>query len=128
MLLGVCVGTNDLQTAGCFYDQVLATIGMRRRIENSIEIGFASNHKEPQFWVLLPFNKQAATAGNGCQVTFMASSREDVVEFYDKALLLGGSDEGGPGIRDYRPGYFGAYCRDLDGNKLHVFVIEEQQA
>ena len=33
-------------------------------------------------------------------------------------------DEGAPGLRDYAPGYYGAYCRDLDGNKLHVFYIQ----
>ncbi|WP_206705547.1 VOC family protein [Marinomonas colpomeniae] len=66
-----------------------------------------------------PFNKEPATVGNGVQISFQASSNEEVEAFYRAALALGGSDEGAPGYR-YRPHYFGAYCRDIDGNKLHV--------
>ena len=34
-------------------------------------------------------------------------------------LVAGGIDEGPPGIREhYHPNYYGAYVRDLDGNKL----------
>ena len=36
-----------------------------------------------------------------------------------KALALGGSDEGAPGDRG--DGFYAAYFRDLDGNKLNVF-------
>jgi predicted lactoylglutathione lyase len=71
------------------------------------------------FWVLTPFNQQAASYGNGVQVTFQASSNDQVEAFHQMALALGGVDEGAPGYR-YRPDYYGAYCRDLDGNKLHV--------
>ncbi len=71
------------------------------------------------FWILKPFNKQPATNGNGTQVTFKAPSNDVVEKFYHTALKLGATDEGDPGYR-YRPNYFGAYCRDLDGNKLHI--------
>ena len=37
------------------------------------------------------------------------------------ALGAGGADEGPPGLRPhYHPHYYGAYCRDLDGNKICV--------
>ena len=33
-------------------------------------------------------------------------------------------DEGAPGPRpDYGPNYYGAFCRDLDGNKIEAVVI-----
>jgi len=39
-----------------------------------------------------------------------------------KALELGGTDEGPPGLRgEGGEGFYAAYFRDLDGNKLDVY-------
>lgn len=119
MLLGVCLGTNDLIQAGLFYDQLLHIVGMVRTMETDTEIGYGPAGGPSCFWVLRPFDQQRATHGNGTQVTFKADSTAVVQEFHGLALKLGGTDEGDPGYR-YRPHYYGAYCRDLDGNKLHV--------
>jgi predicted lactoylglutathione lyase len=40
---------------------------------------------------------------------------------YNKALSLGATAEGAPGPRGMA-GFYAAYFRDLDGNKLDVFV------
>ncbi len=119
MLLGVCLGTNDLPRAGAFYDRLLSTVGMVRTMEVDGEIGYGLPGGSSCFWILKPFDQQPATLGNGTQVTFKAKSNDVVAEFHRTALELGGADEGSPGYR-YRPRYFGAYCRDLDGNKLHI--------
>jgi predicted lactoylglutathione lyase len=42
-----------------------------------------------------------------------------VKKVHAKALSLGGKDEGGPGPRGEN--FYGAYFRDLDGNKFCVF-------
>lgn len=118
MLIGATLGTNNIILAGVFYDRVLAKIGMRRTMTIDHEIGYGSNG-ESCFWVLLPFDKQVATAGNGTQLTFKANNNVQVDAFYQAAIKAGGKDEGSPGFR-YRENYYGAYCRDLDGNKLHV--------
>ena len=123
MLNGVCVGTNDLAKAGAFYDQVLATIGMERTVSESHELGYGFPGKSPAVWVVVPYNEQPATFGNGTQIMFGAQSEDAVAAFHERALSLGGQDEGAPGPRDYTPDYYGAYCRDLDGNKLHVAVL-----
>ena len=123
MLTGACVGTNDLAKAGVFYDQVLATIGMVRLITEPNEIGYGSAGGAAVFWVLTPFNEEPATFGNGTQIMFGATSEAQVKAFHATALSLGGADEGAPGPRDYSADYYGAYCRDLDGNKLHVSVM-----
>ena len=123
MLTGVCLGTNDLPQAGHFYDRVLATIDMKRGFENEVEIGYSGSDDNITFWVLRPFDGNPASAGNGTQLIFSANRQRQVDAFYQAVLGLGGLDEGAPGPRDYRQGYYGAYCRDLDGNKLHVFCI-----
>jgi len=126
MLAGVCFGTNDLAAAGQFYDQVLATIGWSRQMQNDVEIGYSRESTPAEFWVLTPFDQRSATRGNGTQVMFMADNISQVDAFHAAVIRLGGADEGKPGPRDYRAGYYGAYCRDLDGNKLHVFTIQEE--
>ncbi len=122
MLSGVCVGSNNLEKSGAFYDQVLATIGMERRVSEENEIGYGQKGEEVTFWVLKPFNGETATFGNGTQVMFSTGSHDEVHAFHETALLSGGKDEGAPGPREYSEDYYGAYVRDLDGNKLHIAV------
>ena len=55
-------------------------------------------------------------------VALTATSQEQVQALYAKALALGGSDEGVPGPRG--GGFYGAYFRDLDGNKIAVFCYQ----
>ncbi|MEM7215041.1 MAG: VOC family protein [Pseudomonadota bacterium] len=122
MLSGVCVGTNDLERAGEFYDALLASIDMRRLITVDNEIGYGALDGPVTFWVLTPYNGEKATFGNGTQVMFLAPNKAKVDAFHETAIASGGTDEGAPGPRDYSPGYYGAYVRDLDGNKLHVSI------
>ena len=121
MLAGVCVGSNDLEAAGAFYDEVLNVVGLERLVTVEGEIGYGPPGGTSQLWVLKPFNGAPATYGNGTQVMFTVPDEDGVRAFYEAAIRLGGTDEGPPGPRDYSEGYYGAYCRDLDGNKLHVF-------
>ena len=51
---------------------------------------------------------------------FSVSSRKAVDEAYTAAISVGAEDEGAPGLRpNFEPDHYGAYVRDLDGNKLH---------
>lgn len=122
MLSGVCVGTNALDKAAGFYDAVLATIGMTRQVTAEHELGYAAADGHVSLWVVTPYNEQPATFGNGTQVMFYAPDQAAVKAFHAMALQMRGSDEGLPGPRDYSENYYGAYVRDLDGNKLHVAV------
>ena len=120
MLSLVSVGTDDLDRSVAFYDAVLGVLGMERLMRDDIEAGYGAPGGPPVFYVNLPYNKEAATFGNGVQITFSARNRDAVDRFHAKVIALGGSDEGAPGERKYSPGYYGAYCRDEYGNKLHV--------
>jgi catechol 2,3-dioxygenase-like lactoylglutathione lyase family enzyme len=51
----------------------------------------------------------------------LAPSHAAVYVAHAAALAAGGSDEGAPGPRaHYGEGYYGAYVRDPDGNKVHI--------
>lgn len=123
MISAVCFGSNDLTRSGQFYDRVLGTLDMVRLDANDNEIGYGEAGGEPVFWVLVPFNRERATYGNGSQVIFKAQDAQTVDRFYKAAIDNGGTDEGAPGLREHTPGYYGAYCRDHDGNKLHVVAM-----
>lgn len=122
MLSGVCIGTNDIEAAGVFYDEVLACIGMNRVFSEPHELGYAGTDGKITLFLLTPFNKEPATFGNGTQVMFYAPDIAAVNAFHSTTLRCGGADEGAPGPRDYHPNYYGAYVRDLDGNKLNVSI------
>ena len=122
MLSGVCIGTNNIKAAGEFYDEVLSTIGMSCVLVEPNERGYAGSDGVITFFVLTPYNNHAATFGNGTQIMFYAPDVDGVNAFYATALCCGGIDEGMPGPRHYNPDYYGAYVRDLDGNKLNVSI------
>ena len=120
MLDGACLGTNDIARAGRFYDAVLAHAGLVRGYSDEHEIGYGPEGGRLCLYIVTPYDGRPATWGNGTQMMFRAASQAEVDAFHRTALEMGGLDEGAPGPRDYAPGYYGAYCRDLDGNKLHV--------
>ncbi|AZV78565.1 VOC family protein [Parasedimentitalea marina] len=125
MLSGVCIGTNDISTATQFYDTVLATIGMHRVLTEPREVGYAGADGRISVFLIVPFNGQPASFGNGTQFMFYAPDAAAVRAFHAAAVDCGGTDEGLPGPRSYHPDYYGAYVRGLDGNKLNVSVSLE---
>ncbi len=117
----VTLGTNDLEKAVSFYDQLFATIGAGRFLETEQFVAWSTGMDQAGLSVTKPFNGQAATAGNGTMVAIMLDSNDKVDAFYQKAMELGGSCEGKPGLREEMDGFYAGYFRDLDGNKLNAF-------
>jgi catechol 2,3-dioxygenase-like lactoylglutathione lyase family enzyme len=124
MFSHIILGARDLDLLTGFYDRVLAPMGLVR--EEAEEDGGPAGRlwvrpgeAWPQFWVQLPWNGAPASAGNGGQVSFAAPSQAAVDAAWQAAMAAGGQDEGGPGLRpQYAADYYGAYCRDPEGNKL----------
>jgi catechol 2,3-dioxygenase-like lactoylglutathione lyase family enzyme len=117
----VTLGTNDMQRAAGFYDQLLALLGGKREIEAPTFIAWRAAPGTPMVSVIKPYDGKAATVGNGMMVSLAASSKEQVNAVHKKALELGGKDEGPAGPRSGN--FYAGYFRDLDGNKLCVFHI-----
>lgn len=114
------IGASDIGKALAFYDTFLAELGGKRVMEtsNGQLYGFAQG---PLFGVTKPFDGNVQNCGNGNMIALRCPSKEKVDEMHAKALSLGGTDEGKPGDRG--GGFYGAYFRDLDGNKLCVFTM-----
>lgn len=118
----VTVGTNDMAKAGTFYDALLGEMGAKRTMDMETFIVWANDPNSSAFSVAKPFNGEAATVGNGVMVALLTASPADVDRLYAKAIELGATDEGAPGYRGGEDsGFYAAYFRDLDGNKLNFF-------
>lgn len=122
MIKRIVVGTNQLNHASKFYDDILALMGMQRVWEIENGVGWAPYSNSPTFALFSPFNKSAATPGNGSMVAFKAADRNQVDLVHSKALKLGGTDEGKPGERG--SGFYAAYFRDLDANKVCICHVD----
>lgn len=119
------VGTNDLERARGFYDALFATVGAKRLMQ--LDEGFTGYGREmgqPMLCVTPPFDGERATVGNGMMIAIQAEDRAQVDALHAKALELGAADEGAPGLREPEAmGFYAAYFRDLDGNKLCAFKV-----
>ena len=116
MIKYTTLGTNDLPRAAAFYDALLAELGAARVIELERMIGWASDPSDAVFSVIVPFDRQEATAGNGVMVALHVDEPTKVDSLHARALDLGGRDEGAPGLRFGT--FYAGYFRDLDGNKV----------
>ena len=119
MFAYVTLGTNNLEQAGKFYDALLAEMGAARVMEMPNAIFWASGAGAPMLSVITPADGNPASVGNGVMVALAAENPTTIDLLYQKAIDLGGSDEGKPGLRG--EAYYIAYFRDLDGNKLNFF-------
>ena len=120
----VMVGTNDLDKAIRYYDEVLKILDLERKETDEVCAGYAQSNGDGliEFYVTKPANKKTATFGNGTQVSFLVSSREIVDKFHEIALKAGGISEGSGGERPEGSGVYYSYIRDLDGNKICTFT------
>ena len=119
----VTIGTNDLQANADFYDALAAELGVGRMMEDENFIAWGEPGSQAAgIGLSKPWDKKAATVGNGMMVALAAKDRAQVDRLYEIAMKKGGSDEGPPGERF--PGFYAAYFRDRDGNKLNAFVME----
>jgi len=122
----VTVGSTDLRRASQFYDALFKPLGLMRRevVPDGGPVALcwiSPNVLLPRFYVYSPLNGQPANSGNGSMVAFLASSEVAVNEAYEAGIAAGGTSEGLPGERpNYGKGYYGAYLRDPDSNKVHI--------
>lgn len=124
----VSIGSNQLELAVAFYDQVLATIGAVRIVEVP-GIGVAWGKAFPEFWVQKPHDGQPAQTANGVHFAFLADSQAQVDAFYEAALGAGASCDGPPGPREaYSAAYYGCFLRDLEGNKIEAMHWDYSKA
>ena len=119
----IMIGCNDIERSKQFYDAVLGTLGAGQPLRNQAASGhirYFYRHNGNSFGITEPINGEPATAGNGSTIGFKCASFEEVKNFHDTAVAMGGTSiEQPPGLRESSLGAMHlAYVRDPDGNKL----------
>lgn len=117
----VTLGTNDIDAAAKFYDELFAVIGAGRTMSDDTFIAWSTGPTVPGISIIKPFDGKAATVGNGVMVAIGVDAAEKVDALHAKAMELGGADEGAPSLRS--GGFYVGYFRDIDGNKLNAFCL-----
>jgi len=122
----VMIGSNDVTMARAYFDAVLPLVGGKVVME-FMPHGFCYGLRGGgRIWVTPPFNKEVATPGNGNMVGLLCENEAEVKAAHAAALSAGGTNEGEPGPRpQYGPDFYGAYVRDLDGNKMSFVCFGE---
>ena len=115
------IGTGDMDKACAFYDDLLGLIG-GSQLMGMDRIKFYGTGEGAMLAICIPYDEQTPACGNGNMVAINAGDRATVDKLYAKARELGASDEGEPGER--MPIFYGAYVRDLDGNKLCFYEMK----
>ncbi len=118
----VTLGTADLKKNAAFYDAIAKEMGVGRMMDEDTFIAWGNMDGAPGVALSQPFDGKAASVGNGTMVALQASSKEQVDRIHAIALEQGGTCEGKPGDRG--GGFYAAYFRDLDGNKLNAFIMD----
>lgn len=111
------LGVKDIEAAKKFYSELL---GAKVLFDGGRIAMIGKSMAEPMIAVCVPYNEEAPTPGNGVMVAFPGGSKEGAEALYKKAMSLGATCDGEPGQRIDKM-FYGAYVKDLDGNKLCFF-------
>jgi catechol 2,3-dioxygenase-like lactoylglutathione lyase family enzyme len=119
MIDHISVGVADLARARAFYEAVLSAIGMSCLVRRETMVGFGKRY--PELWLNHRPGMASVEAGTGVHICLRARSEAAVQAFHAAALAHGGSDDGAPGPREAAmTGYYAAFVRDPDGNRLEA--------
>ncbi|TNF91971.1 MAG: VOC family protein [Gammaproteobacteria bacterium] len=112
MIAHTTLHVSDYMKSKAFYIQALSPLGYTNNMEEGEAAGF-NDGKNTDFWIIR--DEVVPT-----HVAFEAKSRQEVEAFYKAALDAGATDNGGPGYRDYWPGYYAAFVYDPDGHNIEA--------
>lgn len=116
----VTLGVADMDRAKTFYTELLADLGATMQADMGRIAMIGKSMDQPMIAVCVPYDESDPQPGNGNMVAINPGSKESVDALYEKAIALGATCDGKPGQR-IPDVFYGAYIRDLDGNKIAFF-------
>ncbi len=122
MIDHVSIAVRDLAASARFYEMVLAPLGYARLEMRPGTVAFGKKYSE--FWLNHRPNVAPAAADSGAHVALRAKGRESVDAFHAAALKAGGTSDGAPSLRPlHGEGYYAAFIRDPDGNRIEAVTF-----
>lgn len=122
MIDHISVAVRDLAASKTFYDAVFEPLGLVCFIAGPDRVGYGK--KYPEFWINLREDLAPVPTGTGVHICLRARSVAAVDAFHANAVKHGGRCDGPPGERQATiTSYYGAFVRDLDGNKIEAVTF-----
>ena len=122
MIDHVSVAVRDLDRAGKFYQAMLGAIGYQTLVVRPHTIGFGKTY--PEFWINRRANIRPVADDSGAHVALRVRTTALVDAFHAAALGSGGTCDGAPGLRpEFGAGYYAAFIRDPDGNRIEAVTF-----
>ena len=85
-------------------------------------IGFGKEY--PEFWINRRVIWRRCPTDSGAHICLRAREKTAVDAFHAAALAAGGTCDGAPGFREqYSDGYYAAFIRDPDGNRIEAVTF-----
>jgi len=123
----VSIAVCDLERASTFYAAALAPLGYAKLEARTTTVGFGKRYAE--LWLnhrpgmAVPVDDRDGGNG-GAHVCLRAPSTAAVDGFHAAALAAGGASDGAPGLRpQHGEGYYAAFIRDPDGNRIEAVTF-----
>ena len=128
MIDHVSIAVRDLRNAEPFYAALLAPLGMRKLREwPNAAIGFGKTY--PEFWINRREGMDRVGEDSGVHICLRATDIRAVEDFHAAAIRAGGTSDGAPGVRaQYHSGYYAAFIRDPDGNRIEAVTFLREDA
>jgi catechol 2,3-dioxygenase-like lactoylglutathione lyase family enzyme len=114
----VALNVADVPASRAFYEPALAPVGLAVTMDvPAVPVtGFGRDGKS-SFMV----RAVGGPTSDPVHVAFVAADRAAVDAFHAAAVAAGGTDNGGPGVREnYHPSYYAAFVLDPDGNNVEA--------
>ena len=122
MIDHISIAVRDLAASARFYEAVLAPLGLTRLVTRPTTIGFGKTY--PEFWLNERRNMSAIDPDSGAHICLRGLDAEAIDAFHAAALRAGGASDGAPGPRpEYTAGYYAAFIRDPDGNRIEAVTF-----
>ena len=123
MIDHISIAVSDLSRATSFYEAVLGTIGYELLVVRGSTVGFGKQY--PEFWLNARPDMEPLPANNGAHICLRVRSPDLVDAFHAAALANGASSNGAPGLRPHErlTGYYAAFIRDHDGNRVEAVTF-----
>ncbi len=127
MIDHVSIAVRDLERAAAFYEAVLSRIGYAKLEVRPRTVGFGKRYSE--LWLnhrpeMFAFPEASSGQNNGVHVCLRAPTAAAVDAFHAAALAAGGVSDGAPGLRlHHGEGYYAAFIRDPDGNRIEAVTF-----
>jgi catechol 2,3-dioxygenase-like lactoylglutathione lyase family enzyme len=119
MIDHIGIPVSDVARSIAFYEKALAPLGYVLIMRWEQAAGFGVGGK-PDLWI-----EGGRAPKDRVHVAIRAKGRAEVKAFHDAATAAGGTDNGGPGVREiYHPDYYGAFVLDPDGHNVEAVCHE----